>query len=98
MDTDCVATPAVATDFSFNHLQRTPGQTPEWHIFGFRPGAGGAGRGWGEEEEEEEEVAEARAMWLMLVNSIHPCPGIIAASAQRWRYQAAGPHTDRDKR
>lgn len=44
VDTDCAATPAVATDFSFNHLQRTPGQTPEWHIFGFRPGTGGAGR------------------------------------------------------
>lgn len=44
VDTDCVATPAVATDFSFNHLQRTPGQAPEWHIFGLRPGAGGTGR------------------------------------------------------
>lgn len=43
VDTDCAATPAVATDFSFNHLQRTPGQTPEWHIFGLRPGPGGAG-------------------------------------------------------
>lgn len=43
VDTDCVATPAVATDFSFNHLQRSPGQTPEWHIFGLRPGTGGTG-------------------------------------------------------
>lgn len=51
VDTDSVATPAVATDFSFNHLQRTPGQTPEWHIFGLRPGAGGT---WSERRREEE--------------------------------------------
>lgn len=37
-------------------------------------------------------------MWLMLVNSIQPCPGIVAGRAQRLRYQAPGPHTDRDKR
>ena len=97
-----MATQTVATDFPFSHLQRTPGQTPEWHIFGLRPGSGGTeGRRKEEEEqeveveeEEEEEEEEARAMWLMLVNSIQPCPGIVAGSAQRRRYQAPGPHTD----
>lgn len=36
-----MVTRTVATDFSFSHLQRTPGQAPEWHIFGQRPGIGG---------------------------------------------------------
>lgn len=53
----------------------------------------------GEERSEEAEGREkGRAMWLMLVNSIQPCPGVRAGSAQRQRYQAPGPHTDRDKR
>lgn len=40
-------------------------------------------RHWREDRrrEEKEEEEQARAMWLMLVNSIYPCPGINAASA-----------------
>lgn len=81
VDTDCVATPAVAADFSFNHLQRTPGQTPEWHIFGLRPGCGGR-RGGGQSH-----VADVGKQYPPL--SWHQC-------SQRG-YQAPGPHTDRDK-
>lgn len=55
-------------------------------------------RGKEEREKGEEEVGRGKAMWPMLVNSIQPCPGIVAGSAQHRRYQAPGPHTDRNKR
>lgn len=69
-----------------------------WRHRGKEGGGGGGEGGVGEVRGGEEEEEDARAMWLMLVNSIQPCPGIAAGSAQRRRYQAPGPHTDRDKR
>lgn len=66
--------PTVATDFSFSHLQRTPGQTPERHIFGLKPSTGGTEGKVGERNKEEagEEVKGGRQSHVADVGKQYP--------------------------